>query len=419
MKTYKEYELVQECLREIEAKLGWGSATQWHSDVFVELSEAIQKETNVLLSPTTLKRVWGKVNYDSAPSISTLNTLAQFAGYLNWRAFKNKSNTDEVNEPEDKSGKGQTKVFVYASIIAVLFISLFSVIGSITDKNKDFDFSKMEFESRPIAKGLPNSVVFDLDLKGVDSDSIYIQQYWDVTKTIKLKRNQSQATGQYYFPGYFRAKLLVDGDIKKEHDLFIKSEGWLGTIDYSPIPKYFDESNIKSESLKLSDEAITEIASSEKPLVSTFHLVDEFDHLSADNFVLKTAFKNVYNDKWAVCETSRVVILGTKGAMIVPFSIPGCVSELRVLLNDVFLKGKEHDLSAFGVELSDFKDIEIHVENKNVKVSVDDEVIFMKRYNESIGKVVGVRYRFLGAGEVDYIKLMDLNDKMLIDTDFN
>ena len=419
MKTYKEYELVQECLKEIETKLGWGSATQWHSDVFIELSDTIQKETNVLLSPTTLKRVWGKVNYNSAPSISTLNTLAQFAGYLNWRAFKNKSTTTEGNKPEHNTEKGQTKVFVYASIIAVVFISLFSVIGSMTDKNKDFDFSKIKFESRPITKGLPNSVVFDLDLKGLDSDSIHIQQYWDVTKTIKLKRNQSQATGQYYFPGYFRAKLLVDGDIKKEHDLFIKSEGWLGTIDYEPIPKYFNEASIQNENLKLSDDALSEIASHEKPLVSSFHIVEQFEDLSADNFVLKTAFRNVYNDKWAVCETTRLVILGTKGAMIIPFSIPGCVSEIGVLLNDVFLNGKEHDLSAFGVDLSELKDVEVKVENKNVKVTVDGEVIFMKRYNESIGNVVGLRYRFLGAGEVDYIKLMDLDDKMLIDTDFD
>ena len=88
---YPEYKLVQKCLQAIEQQLGWGEATQWHNDVYIELSERIHKDTQVLLSPTTLKRVWGRVNYSSAPSITTLNTLAKFAGYHNWREFKNQA----------------------------------------------------------------------------------------------------------------------------------------------------------------------------------------------------------------------------------------------------------------------------------------------------------------------------------------
>lgn len=288
---YKEHQLVQKCLLQIEEKLGWGPAGEWHSEVFVELSETIQKETHVLLSPTTLKRVWGKVNYKSAPSISTLNVLAQFAGYANWRDFKNKTETQQVGTKVATQSSNQRKLFLYAVGIAVLFISIYAAIGVKTDTLSEFDFSAIEFSSRPIAKGLPNSVVFDLDLKGLESDSIYIQQYWDPTKTIKLKPNQTRATGQYYLPGYFRAKLLVEGAIKKEHDLFIKSEGWLGTIDYEPIPKYFDESYIRpTQNLLLPSSAITEIASNEKPLVSSFHYVNDFGELSGDNFVCRPLF---------------------------------------------------------------------------------------------------------------------------------
>jgi len=100
MNKYPEYKLVQKCLHQIEDKLGWGSSTAWHNDVFIELSEIIQDSTSILLSPTTLKRVWGKINYASVPSISTLNTLSQFAGYLNWRDFKNKSKTKKAKATE-------------------------------------------------------------------------------------------------------------------------------------------------------------------------------------------------------------------------------------------------------------------------------------------------------------------------------
>ncbi|MFD1163293.1 hypothetical protein [Hwangdonia seohaensis] len=92
MKTQNELELIAECILQIEEKLGWGDSSNWHSEVFIELSETIQHQTKVLLSPTTLKRVWGKVTYKSSPSISTLNALSQFIGFENWRDFKNNQN---------------------------------------------------------------------------------------------------------------------------------------------------------------------------------------------------------------------------------------------------------------------------------------------------------------------------------------
>ena len=95
MNDYPEKKLVERCLLQIEEKLGWGSSDLWHNEVFNELSEKIQEATDVLLSSTTLKRIWGKVNYKSAPSINTLNTLSQFAGYTNWRDFKMKSNAPQ------------------------------------------------------------------------------------------------------------------------------------------------------------------------------------------------------------------------------------------------------------------------------------------------------------------------------------
>ena len=174
-----------------------------------------------------------------------------------------------------------------------------------------------------------------------------------------------------------------------------------------------------NNNLVLSKKALQEIESSEQPLVSTFHLVDDLGEISGDNFLLKTAFRNVYHDKWAVCSSTRLVVLGTTGAMIIPFSIPGCVSEIGVMLNDVYLSGKENDLSMFGTDLSQFKNFEILVENKNVNVSIGGENIYTGQYTAPIGNIVGIRYRFLGAGEVDFLKLKNLEgDDFIIDEDF-
>ncbi len=416
MNSYPEHALVKKCLLLIEKQLGWGSSKSWHNDVFIELSEKIHEKTQVLLSPTTLKRVWGKVNYNSAPSISTLNTLAQFAGFLNWRDFKNKSAIKSPSFFSKHINPNLGFVMGSAALMTLLFISLYSLTGKSSVEPPDY--SKVEFSSKSIADGLPNSVVFDFDLKEVESDSIYIQQFWDPTKTIEITKDQKQATGQYYYPGYFRAKLVIDGQIIKEHDLFIKSDGWLGTIDYTPIPKYIETEDILSNKLALKKSTLDEIKSSETPIQSTFHYVNELEQISGDNFELTTSIRNVYRDKWAVCQTTSIVIVGTKSAFFVPFSISGCISELGVMLSDIYLDGKKHDLSFLGTDMSKFRTIKIASKDKEFKVFIDNHNVLTHSYTKSIGNIVGMRFRFLGAGEVENIHLSNEKEKFVLNQDF-
>jgi len=410
MNVYPEHKLVKRCLLQIEEKLKWGNSDQWHNDVFIELSEIIHKETKTLLSATTLKRVWGKVNYTNAPSISTLNTLTQFAGYTNWRDFKNKASAKRPSWIERKINPNLGVIVTSAAVLTVVFITFFSMVGINNNNNNPLDLSKIEFKSRTITEGIPNSVVFDFDLNGITSDSIYIQQFWDVTKTIKISPVQKQATGIYYYPGYFRAKLLVDGAIIKERDLFIKSNGWLATIDYEPIPKYLR--NLKRLSLPTTIEQ--EIKNSEKPVTTTFHFIDDFKEVSGDNFRLNTTLRNGYNDKWAVCQNATIIIVGAESAHMIPFAISGCASNMRMMMGDIFLSGKEHDLSALTMDLSKPIDLKIEVINKQITVFSGGKKLFSSAYNASIGKIVGLRYRFLGMGEVNQIKLSNLSESEVI-----
>src|SRR5580658_6970271 len=77
--------LIRQVKKMFEEKTGWGNSDTWTNQDFLQLSELIRDETGITLSHVTLKRVWGKVKYDSLPNTHTLNTLAQFLGYDNWR----------------------------------------------------------------------------------------------------------------------------------------------------------------------------------------------------------------------------------------------------------------------------------------------------------------------------------------------
>lgn len=54
---------------------------------FHHLSEMLFSRTREMISPTTLKRVWGKIHPDYGHSPRTLNTMAQFLGYTDFHSF--------------------------------------------------------------------------------------------------------------------------------------------------------------------------------------------------------------------------------------------------------------------------------------------------------------------------------------------
>src|SRR5215204_5409713 len=83
-------EYLQLCTRLIEQKLNWRPAEEWRNYEFTELSDKILDITGVNLSGTTLKRIFGKLKYESLPSSATLNALAAFLDYASWMDFKSK-----------------------------------------------------------------------------------------------------------------------------------------------------------------------------------------------------------------------------------------------------------------------------------------------------------------------------------------
>ncbi|MEM8566485.1 MAG: hypothetical protein AAGF85_08480 [Bacteroidota bacterium] len=159
---------IKKLQNELERKLGWGRAKEWHSSMFTELSEKIFDEIHVNISSPTLKRFFGVVNHEGVPSTSTLDYLSQFLGYENWRAFKFAKRTRLKPVTNSISTKS-----IYVSIG---FILAFIIIMVIANKSPEPIIvpNNISFSSKSIASTYPNSVVFDFDLKDTDSDSIYI-----------------------------------------------------------------------------------------------------------------------------------------------------------------------------------------------------------------------------------------------------
>jgi hypothetical protein len=142
----------------------------------------------------------------------------------------------------------------------------------------------------------------------------------------------------------------------------------------------------------------------------TYHLVKPFNGLHSDNFTLAASIKNTWGEGPAVCKTAKIFVLCTNGAFIIPFTIPGCVSDVNLMLGDKYLRGKEHDLSAFGVDISDWTDVKLDVRARKVKIFAAGKIIWEDGYKENMGDVVGMRFCFLGGGAVKNILSIPVNN---------
>jgi len=409
-------EYLQLCINLIEQRLNWRPADEWRHYEFTELSEKILDVTGVNLSATTLKRIFGKLKYESLPSSATLNALAAFLGYVSWMDFKSKQalNKQEVEKTKRARKKFllQLKVWPMTAAAAVIIVILAFTFLSGKSVHPLKNEKEIVFTSKPLAEGLPNSVVFNIDLKENTPNKIVIQQSWDSTRTVTLQPGQKEATGIYYVPGYFRAKLILDGKIIKEHDLFIRSDNWMATIDHQPIPTYIKKEDLSlKEEMSISENGLKEIKTITTPTWLTYHLVKPFNNLESDNFMLIASIKNTFAEGPAVCKTAKIFVLCSKGAFIIPFTIPGCTSDINLKANDHYFDGNSNDLSSFSADLSEWANVKVEVKSRVMKIFLNEKLIRQETYKEDAGEVVGLRFSFLGAGAVKNIKLFNKKEE--------
>lgn len=422
---------LQLLLRKIEKQLEWGASNNWRHQDFQTLSEKILEKTGEQLSTNTLKRIWGKIAYNSSPNSHTLNTLAQFAGYENWLSFQSNHEPIIISEPKELKNPSipskpalpapTLKLFGSIALLLLVVIAIISLIpAAAPNPLSPAVIESIEFSSHRVASGVPNTVIFKYDVSKVPSDNIQIQQNWEESRRFPIQKDQFEVASTYYYPGHWRAKLVVDNEPIKEHDIYIKSEGWLATINREPIPRYLKkEELIKADYLGISQKVHDEIVTNaNSPELLNYHYVEEFPNLESNNFSVALSFKNNYTKGDAVCQFSRIVIDCTKGVFIIPFSIPGCVGDLEMRYNKVHQSGKNHNFSAFGCDFQEWQHFKMEVKDKTASVFLNNQLIHEVSYLKNAGEVAGVNIEFVGSGMIDDVRLTDGNGAVVYEEKF-
>ena len=61
--------------------------------------------------------------------------------------------------------------------------------------------------------------------------------------------------------------------------------------------------------------------------------------------------------------------------------------------------------------MSQWKKVQIKVSNKTANVFIEGKNVYSVKYNEPVGKIKGITFRFKGLGSVDYVKLYNNKDE--------
>jgi hypothetical protein len=404
----KEKHYLETCRQRIEDKVGWGPGNEWQNQDFEALSKRIFKETKVSLSVSTLKRVWGKVRYEGNPNTATLNALAQFVGYEDWRTFTSNGQPKQANGTSNNVPRKFSFPNILKPVLAIAVLGigvfLFSVMQS---RPKQLEYKNITFNSKATANTVPNTVVFNYNAKDSNADSVFIQQSWDPSRRFRVDKNSTEYTSTYYLPGYYRAKLILDTTIVAEHDIFIESKVWLATIDRDPIPVYAEEQKILHEGIvSVGDEFLAEqkVDLEEEKLWTSYFRVLKNEVISDESFQMDATLMNTFGKGGSVCRYTQVVLLGTAGYINIPLSIKGCVGELGMQVGK-YIDGKTNDLSAFGVDFSHWTHVQCVVENKRITIRVNNSIAYEGDYQNSMGDIVGARIMFMGNGAVKKFSL--------------
>lgn len=404
----------------IEQQLDWGESAAWQSKDFENLNQLILEKTKVSLSASTLRRLWGRVEYNHMPSTTTLDTLSRFAGFENWRAFTRQNGASEIAPkiievlPDKTNVKSGWWLIIALGIISVITISLVS--GYVKKRSAPaITTSAYTFSSRPVTRSIPNSVVFNYNAKSAPTDSVFIQQSWDDSKRAQVSKNSHQHTSVYYRPGFYKAKLVVNHTIVKESPLLIPTNDWLGLIAQEPIPVYLRKEEFMSQDrIELPVRFIQKknITVAPQPPIIEFYNVGNFNPVPLKDFSYSVMVKNNYHEGAATCQFINIILITDDVPIIIPLSALGCVSELNLLNGSAIISGKNTDLSGFGTDLTQWVKVSCRSTPAKIEYYLNDKLIYESSQPLKKVSIVGMGYLFQGTGSIKKIELRS-GDKII------
>ena len=417
MSTVAEIDHLQICKAKIAEQLQLGAETgKLRSRDFDYLARSIEESSGIKISVSTLKRIWKK-DYNKTPHPATLDALVSVLGYADWPTFKQNLTEDEMTAlPVIEEAKNYMPIIIPLLLCSVLFLVVF-------DQKTQSTLAKLISIERPIqvegevlftvdkmeSVGVPNTVIFNYDVSGIEADSFFIQQSWNPRNKVRIDPEKHHFSSIYYTPGFHFARLIANESVVKFQPVHILTDDWLGLVKYDlkdPVPIYLPQEEIlENGALHLELETLQAAGIDlDRDFFVRYYQVKDFGQVSLSDFRLKTKMRidSLYQP---VCPLMEIMVVAEKDISYLQFMPKGCVANLGFSLGGEYRSSQDSDLSSFGTQVYDWQEIDLQVKHKTAKLLLNGKEIYQLTFTEDFGKVVGLILTFKGAGAVEYLDL--------------
>lgn len=397
-------------LKKTEKRYGRADSKNWKNKDFENLSFEINRETKILISPATLKRLFGKVktSEDYTPQEITIKALKEYSGFTE----------EELVRSEKKKRPHFYFYLVAATLIPAVLASIFFIGNKKTVNSDEYSLELLKVEGHG-----PATAFFTYSAPA-NKDSIFLD-FGDETAWSHIRGTNRTQTHFYGIPGVLNASIRTRQQrLTPRVKVFVPTTGWKALayyFDEKRINRYYPvpfEGNIENGVFHASRKSLAGIG-----LDSTKILTVQIDnytetHINGDSFSLQSRFKNDSFWPGVRCYSVYFTIQGTNGRIIIKFVGEGCSGYGEYILGEKTASGSGVDLSGLAINLNKWSDIEIRNENKTVSVSVAGSLVFKESYQNSIGEILGTTIKFHGSGAVDYVYLKDKDNTTFFEQDF-
>ncbi|NDW08547.1 hypothetical protein [Dysgonomonas sp. 520] len=462
MASQRDY--TKDIIEEYNIRLrSWGNSNTWGLTEFKMLEDLIYESSKMRINANTLKRFFQQKT--SNPQLATNNALCIFLGYSGYAEFVMKK-TQEVaeNNPSVETEPSQeiqeetkpntttqppivsdnnsnqkqrrsTSIRKYSqrSIIPVVVgIIILLVIGfwdKIQEKYENHLISSVVFES-VLTKGaspFTMKVVYDIPEQLIDSMSVVcVEANGDITVR-KLTNNRHETYATFIYPGRGHCYLKYKDKIIRTIEVESRTTGWSAYLmeERTNSYLYFPNDSLDTQKGHLTlplNKIPREIVDHEKVgdnrlFVSYTYYTDSI--VDGDNLIFEARLRNSKEEDSGIqCYDVMMYIFSNTGFHGLALNSDGCQSYRKFVSSENEEKGDQHDLSYIKFDPDSWHIMRIEVIDKKTTFYLDGKEIRSMNYNTSLGTANELTLRFKGCGAVDYVKVMNLDKKVVYEKQF-
>jgi hypothetical protein len=425
-------DLINELCKGIEKKYNSEKIASWSDHDYKRLNQMIFEETNISISPQTLKRLFGKVKYKEGytPQPATTDALAKFLGFKDWQAFVKAKNNRKLFSPDYKYYLNIAKSYKKVIIISLALVVLILIAGAgIFFKSDD---QPVLFSAENLSGITPYTVSFHYDISKIKGNNVYIDfdqhETDDPLSKEKLDKNLHLINHCFESPGFYNVRLWVNGQIKSTIKVHILSDGWTSYYfndDNCTLRKFVFglEKRVKDINkdglLYISPKDVNDQGFNGNTVYYLEHLLYKKFGLSADSCLWEVKFKNGPQTEGISCYDVEFKIIGENGQASFMLVQKGCHQWSDVNIGEMHVNGKFNDLSKLQLDLASWNIMKFKVNAGNASIICGDDTVFSCAYKQPIGEIKGLRFVTKGSGAFEYMKLLNNNNQLIYKDNFD